>query len=76
MRGSRLRAGVPAVSLVMKERCERCGRALPWDGEAHICSNECTFCAQCTRDLRASCPNCGGELVRRPRRESRPQEPA
>jgi hypothetical protein len=32
-----------------------------------ICSFECTFCADCARDrLTGRCPNCGGELVRRP----------
>jgi hypothetical protein len=35
--------------------------------DARICSFECTFCAACadTR-LKGHCPNCGGELVRRP----------
>jgi hypothetical protein len=32
-----------------------------------ICTFECTFCAACARDvLEGVCPNCGGELVRRP----------
>ncbi|WP_139798627.1 DUF1272 domain-containing protein [Andreprevotia lacus] len=35
---------------------------------ACICSFECTFCADCTAHLQACCPNCGGELVARPRR--------
>lgn len=32
-----------------------------------MCTYECTFCAECadTR-LHGICPNCGGELVRRP----------
>lgn len=34
-----------------------------------ICSFECTFCIPCaTEALRGRCPNCGGELVPRPRR--------
>jgi uncharacterized protein len=34
-----------------------------------ICSFECTFCRDCaTAALAGSCPNCGGELVARPRR--------
>jgi hypothetical protein len=34
-----------------------------------ICSFECTFCDTCARDvLKVTCPNCGGELVRRPMR--------
>lgn len=35
---------------------------------AYICSYECTFCSGCASGSRGSCPNCGGELVRRPRR--------
>jgi hypothetical protein len=33
-----------------------------------ICSFECTFCAACAagRLPGGRCPNCGGELVRRP----------
>jgi hypothetical protein len=56
------------MSLEMRESCERCGAGLAADGEAHICSHECTFCPDCTAELEAVCPNCGGELVRRPRR--------
>lgn len=34
--------------LEMKEKCERCGTALPMDSErAMICSYECTFCEDC-----------------------------
>ncbi|WP_428540261.1 DUF1272 domain-containing protein [Rhodopila sp.] len=34
---------------------------------ARICTYECTFCANCTDNrLKGICPNCGGELVRRP----------
>ena len=52
----------------MRESCERCGAALAADGEAYICSHECTFCGECLEALEQTCPNCGGELVRRPRR--------
>jgi hypothetical protein len=32
-----------------------------------MCSFECTFCRTCTENLlHSGCPNCGGELVRRP----------
>ena len=56
------------MSLELRGACERCGSPLPPDSaEARICSFECTFCAQCADELGA-CPNCGGELVRRPRR--------
>jgi hypothetical protein len=56
------------VSLEMRETCERCGAALAADGEAYICSYECTFCGECLGALDQTCPNCGGELLRRPRR--------
>jgi hypothetical protein len=56
------------MALEMRGACERCGNALSPEGEAYICSFECTFCATCTHDLQAICPNCGGELLRRPHR--------
>ncbi|MDR3534446.1 MAG: DUF1272 domain-containing protein [Rhodopila sp.] len=35
--------------------------------EARICTYECTFCADCAENrLHGICPNCGGELARRP----------
>lgn len=58
------------MALEMKIVCEKCGRALPADGEAYICSYECTFCPDCMRSLSAICPNCGGELVQRPDRDT------
>ncbi len=58
------------MALEMRERCERCETALGPRGEACICSYECTFCAPCAGELSATCPNCGGELLRRPRRVS------
>ncbi len=30
---------------------------------------ECTFCRDCAKQMEFVCPNCGGELVQRPRRE-------
>ena len=56
--------------LEMRRGCECCDRDLPPDStDALICTFECTFCADCaTNRLRGTCPNCGGELVRRPRR--------
>jgi two-component system, LytTR family, sensor kinase len=58
------------MHLEMKARCEKCGSALPADAEAYICSYECTFCAACTASAQIICPNCGGELIRRPRRKA------
>jgi len=56
------------MSLEMRSECERCGAALALDGEARICSHECTFCPACSAAMEQTCPNCGGELVPRPRR--------
>jgi len=57
------------MALEMKKECEKCGRALPAEGEAFICIYECTFCQECAREMKFVCPNCSGELVRRPRRK-------
>lgn len=55
--------------LEMRESCERCQASLSADGPARICSHECTFCVDCASGpLGDVCPNCGGELVPRPRR--------
>lgn len=66
----------PVMALVMKPSCEKCETGLPADLEAYICSYECTFCRDCTKGLEHRCPNCGGELVRRPRRRPDPEQPA
>ena len=54
--------------LALRPNCECCDRDLPADSlEARICSFECTFCSDCAASvLGGTCPNCGGELVRRP----------
>ncbi len=56
------------MSLALKPQCEKCQAALPHDALAFICSHECTFCPACMITMGNACPNCGGELVRRPRR--------
>jgi uncharacterized protein len=56
------------MALELRAECERCGAALAADGEAFICSFECTFCPACASGLEHTCLNCGGELVARPRR--------
>ncbi len=58
------------MALEMRDKCEKCGADTGAKDEVYICSYECTFCADCTRAMSAVCPNCGGELVRRPKRES------
>ena len=59
------------MPLDMRESCENCERALGHGDEAHICSYECTFCGGCAVAMDAVCPNCGGELLRRPRRAAK-----
>ena len=54
--------------LEMRSTCEKCETALAMDDAALICSYECTFCADCSETMDRVCPNCGGELVPRPRR--------
>jgi len=56
--------------LELRPNCECCDRDLPpASTEARICLFECTFCASCAEGILAgTCPNCGGELVPRPRR--------
>jgi hypothetical protein len=56
------------MALEMRTVRERFGAALAPDGEATICSVECTFCPGCAAALGHVCPNCGGELVPMPRR--------
>jgi len=56
------------MSLEMKTTCEKCEANLAPDADAYICAYECTFCPGCAESMNATCPNCGGELVRRPRR--------
>ncbi len=56
--------------LELRPNCECCNVDLAPDAaSARICSFECTFCARCAEQvLGGRCPNCGGELVARPRR--------
>ena len=55
--------------LEMRERCEKCEAPLAaGSSDARICSYECTFCTSCAGEMDETCPNCGGELLQRPRR--------
>ncbi|MFJ7882025.1 DUF1272 domain-containing protein [Pseudomonas sp. NPDC096917] len=56
--------------LELRPNCECCDCELPPESaQARICSFECTFCATCVEQkLGGLCPNCGGELLPRPRR--------
>lgn len=54
--------------LILKPNCECCDVDLKPDSrEARICTFECTFCSDCAETrFDNTCPNCGGELLRRP----------
>ncbi|GAA2173727.1 DUF1272 domain-containing protein [Agrococcus versicolor] len=52
--------------LELRPGCECCDRDLPPDAEAYLCTFECTWCPSCTESFAFACPNCGGDLVRRP----------
>ncbi len=56
--------------LEMRPGCECCNVDLPpTSTRARICTFECTFCVVCAETkLANTCPNCGGELLPRPRR--------
>ncbi|MBZ5505230.1 MAG: DUF1272 domain-containing protein [Acidobacteriia bacterium] len=57
------------MALQMKPECEKCHQPLPASGVAMICSYECTFCESCAGEMKNVCPNCSGELLRRPKRK-------
>ena len=55
--------------LELRPNCECCDKDLPPSApDALICSFECTFCRDCAANRLPGgvCPNCGGELLRRP----------
>lgn len=56
--------------LQIRPSCECCDRDLPPDAaDAYICTFECTWCADCVATFPGrACPNCGGNLERRPER--------
>jgi len=55
------------MALQMRGECGHCHAQVAPEGEAWICVFECAFCLQCAGSIQHVCPNCGGELVRRPR---------
>ncbi|WP_307474847.1 DUF1272 domain-containing protein [Cytobacillus purgationiresistens] len=55
------------MGLEMRNQCEKCSRGMMDHSDAYICIHECTFCSSCTERMNSLCPNCGGELVRRPK---------
>ncbi|WP_074433044.1 DUF1272 domain-containing protein [Neobacillus dielmonensis] len=58
------------MALEMRTKCESCNDSIDDNSLAYICVYECTFCGPCTEEMNRICPNCGGELVKRP---SKPQ---
>lgn len=54
--------------LAIRPNCECCDRDLAVaDPDVFICTFECTWCGGCARGvLGMICPNCDGELTRRP----------
>src|SRR5258708_37315529 len=62
------------MPLEMRTQCERCHVPLALNGDACICSYECTFCPSCADAMQNKCPNGGGELVDRPRRRAKGEE--
>ena len=64
------------MMLKMKSECEKCGTATLLTGTAYICSFECNFCEVCTTAMNGICPNCSGELLRRPKRLKKPTDVA
>lgn len=55
------------MALELRPNCERCDLDLPPHAEAYICTFECTWCRDCVGTFAGrACPNCGGNLERRP----------
>jgi hypothetical protein len=64
------------MALELRPNCEGCDRDLPPAAlDAHICSYECTYCADCVARLQNVCPNCGGGFSPRPIRPAREWRP-
>lgn len=59
--------------LELRPNCECCDADIPADSpDAFICTFECTFCRTCKEGpLNHTCPNCGGNLERRPVRPAK-----
>jgi hypothetical protein len=53
--------------LQIRPNCESCDGDLAVDSAAYICTFECTFCQNCAvKKHKHVCPNCRGNLVKRP----------
>ena len=60
------------MALEMKTECQGCNAPSGWQDEVLICSYECSWCRPCAEGDGMICRNCGGGLVPRPRRETKP----
>ena len=49
----------------VKDKCEKCSKALAPPAPAQCCSFQCTFCPDCADQMKQVCPNCSGELTPR-----------
>ncbi len=56
--------GLLRLMTTPKDSCEKCSRTLSVRSDAHVCSFQCTFCADCAGGMDHICPNCGGALER------------
>jgi uncharacterized protein len=63
--------------LQLRPNCEACDKGLPpTAADARICSYECTFCADCVKNVLDNvCPNCGGGFTPRPIRPKTERRP-
>ncbi len=54
--------------LDLRPNCECCDKDLPAEStKAVICTFECTFCISCAESVfNYICPNCSGNLTKRP----------
>lgn len=53
--------------LEIRPNCECCDCDLPPNANAFICTFECSFCENCANNkFQMICPNCGGDLQKRP----------
>jgi hypothetical protein len=53
--------------LQLRPNCESCDSDLGAGSVAYICTFECTFCEICTVNIHQHfCPNCQGNLEKRP----------
>ena len=60
------------MALEMKAEFKGCNAPIGWQDEVLICSYECSWCRPCAEGDGMICRNCGGKLVPRPKRGTKP----